>query len=75
MIALTLTLLINIIISQISVHSNFVLRTTGPDNLANLKKIAEQYQRRESIPEGDEEEDDVPELVEGQTFEEAAKDE
>ena len=47
----------------------------GPDNLANLKKIAEQYQRREpTIAEGDGEDDDeVPELVEGETFEEAAK--
>mgnify|MGYP006889222567 FL=1 len=47
----------------------------GPDNLANLKKIAEQYQRRESIPEGEEDNDDVPELVEGETFEEVSKDE
>ena len=43
--------------------------------MANLKKIAEQYQRRESIPEGEEDNDDVPELVEGETFEEVSKDE
>ena len=49
----------------------------GPDNLANLKKIAEQYQRREATiaEEGDgDDDDDIPELVEGETFEEAAKD-
>jgi nascent polypeptide-associated complex subunit beta len=54
----------------------YVCCVAGPDNLANLKKIAEQYQRRETttIPEGDgEDDDDVPELVEGETFEEAAK--
>ncbi|KAH7424094.1 hypothetical protein KP509_12G089700 [Ceratopteris richardii] len=49
-----------------------IINQLGPDNLANLKKIAEQYQRRETIPEGDED-DEVPELVEGETFEEAAK--
>eukprot|EP00250_Pteridium_aquilinum_P006720 c16580_g1_i1 orf=159-623(+) len=51
-----------------------IINQLGPDNLANLKKIAEQYQRRESIPEADEDDDEVPELVEGETFEEAAKD-
>lgn len=49
-----------------------IINQLGPDNLANLKKIAEQYHRRESAAE--DEDDDVPELVEGETFEEAAKD-
>eukprot|EP00249_Psilotum_nudum_P005893 c19306_g2_i1 orf=325-783(+) len=48
-----------------------IINQLGPDNLANLKRIAQQYQRQETadIVEGD---DDVPELVEGETFEEAA---
>lgn len=46
----------------------------GPDNLANLKKIAQQFQRQEAGA-IDEDDDDVPELVEGETFEEAAKQE
>ncbi|KAH7288118.1 hypothetical protein KP509_31G012800 [Ceratopteris richardii] len=49
-----------------------IINQLGPDNLANLKKIAEQYQRRETAQDGDD--DEVPELVEGETFEEAAKD-
>uniref|UniRef100_A0A7I4AWI7 Nascent polypeptide-associated complex subunit beta n=1 Tax=Physcomitrium patens TaxID=3218 RepID=A0A7I4AWI7_PHYPA len=47
-------------------------QTKSPDNLVNLKKIAQQYQRQEASRAA-EEEDDVPELVEGETFEDAAK--
>lgn len=47
---------------------------TGPDSFANLKKLAEQFQKREANrTEGGDDDDDVPELVEGETFEEAAK--
>eukprot|EP00250_Pteridium_aquilinum_P004209 c14437_g1_i1 orf=179-628(+) len=48
-----------------------IISQLGPDNLADLKKIAEQYQQREAAVEDGE--DDVPELVEGETFEEVAK--
>eukprot|EP00246_Nothoceros_aenigmaticus_P008082 TRINITY_DN22569_c0_g1_i1.p2 TRINITY_DN22569_c0_g1~~TRINITY_DN22569_c0_g1_i1.p2 ORF type:complete len:154 (+),score=45.38 TRINITY_DN22569_c0_g1_i1:122-583(+) len=51
-----------------------IINQLGPDNLANLKKIAQQYQRQEAGA-IDDEDDDVPELVEGETFEEAAKQE
>lgn len=47
---------------------------SGPDNLVNLKKIAQQYQRQEAAGAA-EEDDDVPELVEGETFEDADKEE
>lgn len=46
-----------------------IINQLGPDNLANLKKIAAQYQSAQAA-EG-EDDDDVPELVEN--FEEAAK--
>ncbi|XP_024397053.1 basic transcription factor 3 [Physcomitrium patens] len=49
-----------------------IINQLGPDNLVNLKKIAQQYQRQEASRAA-EEEDDVPELVEGETFEDAAK--
>jgi nascent polypeptide-associated complex subunit beta len=42
--------------------------------LINLKKIAQQFQRQEPHT-AEEDDDDVPDLVEGETFEEAAKDE
>jgi len=51
-----------------------IINQLGPDNLINLKKIAQQFQKQEfHTPEEDD--DDVPDLVEGETFEEAAKDE
>ncbi|OAE23472.1 hypothetical protein AXG93_285s1290 [Marchantia polymorpha subsp. ruderalis] len=46
-----------------------------PDNLPNLKKIAQQYQRQEPAGAEDEDDEDVPDLVDGETFEEAAKQE
>uniref|UniRef100_A0A0D6QU57 Nascent polypeptide-associated complex subunit beta n=1 Tax=Araucaria cunninghamii TaxID=56994 RepID=A0A0D6QU57_ARACU len=52
-----------------------IINQLGPDNLINLKKIAQQFQKQESGAAEEEDEDDVPELVEGETFEEAAKDE
>jgi len=51
-----------------------VLFFSGPDNLVNLKKIAQQYQRQEAAG-PIEEEEDVPELVEGENFEDASKEE
>ena len=48
---------------------------SGPDNLVNLKKIAQQYQRQEAAGAIEEEEDEVPELVEGENFEDASKEE
>lgn len=53
----------------------------GPDNLDNLRKLAEQFQKQ--APGGastagatahqEEDDDDVPELVAGETFEAAAE--
>jgi nascent polypeptide-associated complex subunit beta len=43
--------------------------------LVNLKKLAQQFQRQESAGAADEDEDDVPDLVEGESFEEASKQE
>eukprot|EP00271_Cylindrocystis_brebissonii_P010689 TRINITY_DN26997_c0_g1_i1.p1 TRINITY_DN26997_c0_g1~~TRINITY_DN26997_c0_g1_i1.p1 ORF type:complete len:168 (+),score=57.97 TRINITY_DN26997_c0_g1_i1:157-660(+) len=64
-----------------------IINQLGPDNLANLKKIAQQYSKQqESGGAGragsergagaavdEEDDDDVPELVEGESFEDAAK--
>jgi len=53
-----------------------IINQLGPDNLANLKKLAQQFQKKDNLGEiPEEEDDDVPELVEGETFEEAAKQE
>jgi len=46
-----------------------IINQLGPDNLANLKKIAEQYTKKEGADTGAD--DDVPELVDN--FEEASK--
>ncbi len=43
--------------------------------MVNLKKIAQQFQRQESAHPEDEDDDDVPDLVEGLNFEEASKQE
>ncbi len=47
----------------------------GPDNLVNLKRLAQQFQRQENAGAEDADDDDVPDLVEGESFEEAAKQE
>lgn len=57
------------------------LHVTGPDNLDNLRKLAEQFQKQ--APGGAEaaaatsaqadDDDEVPELVAGETFEAAAE--
>ncbi|KAL7142001.1 hypothetical protein ABFS83_08G093100 [Erythranthe nasuta] len=55
-----------------------IIHQLGPDNLENLKKLAEQFQKQApaaggvAAP-GDEDDDDVPELVAGETFEAAAE--
>merc|ERR1712216_320079 len=46
-----------------------ILSQLGPDNLASLKKIAQQYEKEKKGE--DEDDDDVPELVEN--FEETSK--
>lgn len=56
---------------------------SGPDNLDNLKKLAEQFQKQApgagtgddaaAAAAQEEDDDDVPDLVAGQTFEAAAE--
>jgi nascent polypeptide-associated complex subunit beta len=52
-----------------------IINQLGHDNLANLKKIAQQFQTQQNLGgiAEEEDDDDVPDLVEGETFEEAAK--
>ncbi|XP_073156439.1 nascent polypeptide-associated complex subunit beta-like [Henckelia pumila] len=55
-----------------------IIHQLGPDNLENLKKLAEQFQKQEPTASGasgvpDDDDDDVPDLVAGQTFEAAAE--
>ncbi|KAL5537523.1 hypothetical protein UlMin_043940 [Ulmus minor] len=58
-----------------------ILNQLGPDNLDNLKKLAEQFQKQgQGAGAGagaalEEDDDEVPELVPGQTFEAAAEEE
>ena len=53
-----------------------IINQLGPDNLANLKKLAQQFQKKDNLGGiAEEEDDDVPELVDGETFEEVAKEE
>ncbi|KAG0452650.1 hypothetical protein HPP92_025024 [Vanilla planifolia] len=59
-----------------------IISHLGPDNLDNLKKLAEQFQKQvpaaasaasvSATANQGEDDDDVPELVPGETFEEAA---
>ncbi|GER28850.1 nascent polypeptide-associated complex subunit beta, partial [Striga asiatica] len=59
-----------------------IIHQLGPDNLENLKKLAEQFQKQGpaaggatsgvSGPQADDDDDEVPELVAGETFEAAA---
>ncbi|XP_076958244.1 basic transcription factor 3-like [Bidens hawaiensis] len=56
-----------------------ILNQLGPDNLENLKRLAEQLQKQAPVGEGaaatsaQEDDDEVPELVPGETFEAAAE--
>jgi nascent polypeptide-associated complex subunit beta len=48
-----------------------ILNQLGPDSLQSLRKLAESYQnlQKGEKGEGDVDEDEVPDLVEGQNFE------
>ncbi|KKY22583.1 putative nascent polypeptide-associated complex subunit beta [Phaeomoniella chlamydospora] len=49
-----------------------ILNQLGPDSLASLRKLAESYQnmkKEEGEKKGDDDEDDIPDLVEGENFE------
>ncbi|KAG6742185.1 hypothetical protein POPTR_017G141100v4 [Populus trichocarpa] len=52
-----------------------IINQLGPDNLDNLRKLAEQFQKE--MPAGEagaaQEDDDVPDLVAGETFEAVAE--
>lgn len=65
-------LILNAYASVNLLNSNFLFPVS--DNFDNLKKLAEQFQKH--VPDADdsnhEGDDDVPELVAGETFEEAA---
>lgn len=56
-----------------------ILNQLGVDNLDDLKKLAEQYEKQGNTAEGggaavhEEDDDEVPELVAGETFEAAAE--
>ncbi|KAK9057731.1 hypothetical protein SSX86_022568 [Deinandra increscens subsp. villosa] len=57
-----------------------IINQLGPDNLDNLRKLAEQFQKQASaggegaaVPSAQEDDDEVPELVAGETFEAAAE--
>jgi nascent polypeptide-associated complex subunit beta len=49
-----------------------ILNQLGPDSLASLRKLAESYQNMQKNQAGDkkdDDEDDIPDLVEGENFE------
>lgn len=49
-----------------------ILNQLGPDSLASLRKLAESYQNMQKNQVGekkDDDEDDIPDLVEGENFE------
>ena len=56
-----------------------IINQLGPDNLDNLRKLAEQFQKQApaagagAAATQDDDDDDVPELVAGETFEAAAE--
>ncbi|KAK4768177.1 hypothetical protein SAY87_003318 [Trapa incisa] len=55
-----------------------ILNQLGADNLDNLKKLAEQLQKQGTVRDGasaanEDDDDEVPELVAGETFEAAAE--
>ncbi|XP_038895154.1 nascent polypeptide-associated complex subunit beta-like [Benincasa hispida] len=58
-----------------------IINQLGPDNLDNLRKLAEQFQKQApgagagaaAAANAEDDDDDVPDLVEGQTFEAAAE--
>ncbi|XP_073117009.1 basic transcription factor 3 isoform X2 [Elaeis guineensis] len=53
-----------------------IINQLGPDNLDNLRRLAEQFQKQAQPADGantQDDDDDVPELVAGETFEAAAE--
>ncbi|KAK1403846.1 Nascent polypeptide-associated complex subunit beta [Heracleum sosnowskyi] len=57
-----------------------IINQLGPDNLDNLRKLAEQFQKQApgagagaAVTQEDDDEDEVPELVPGETFEAVAE--
>lgn len=53
-----------------------ILNQLGPDSLASLRKLAESYQSLQKSGEGeegkkDEDDDEIPDLVEGASFEDS----
>jgi hypothetical protein len=67
---------ISLVIVSLTLNSFF----PGPDNLDNLRRLAEQFQKQSPGVEGgtsgaaaQDDDDDVPDLVPGETFEEAAE--
>lgn len=58
--------------------NTYGLQFSGPDNLENLRKLAEQFQKQQpptaGQPTQDDDDDEVPELVAGETFETVAED-
>ncbi|PTB45301.1 hypothetical protein M441DRAFT_23539 [Trichoderma asperellum CBS 433.97] len=46
-----------------------ILNQLGPDSLASLRKLAESYQNMQKAGEKGEDDDDIPDLVEGENFE------
>jgi nascent polypeptide-associated complex subunit beta len=51
-----------------------ILNQLGPDSLASLRKLAETYKNMEKTmgDKKDEDDDEIPDLVEGETFESKA---
>lgn len=46
-----------------------ILNQLGPDSLASLRKLAESYQNMQKEAEKGEDDDEIPDLVEGENFE------
>jgi hypothetical protein len=71
--------------SKAKLHSPLWSNFSGPDNLDNLRRLAEQFQKQAAAAGGsdvaagipptipEEDDDEVPDLVPGETFEEVAE--
>jgi nascent polypeptide-associated complex subunit beta len=46
-----------------------ILNQLGPDSLASLRKLAESYQNMQKTEKGDDDDGEIPDLVEGENFE------
>ncbi|KFH43567.1 Nascent polypeptide-associated complex subunit beta-like protein [Hapsidospora chrysogenum ATCC 11550] len=46
-----------------------ILNQLGPDSLASLRKLAESYQNMQKGEKGEEDDGEIPDLVEGENFE------